>query len=200
MSGRWSKVLNILISFGFLLIVVGFLFLFSDSALSNSRPAAFVYLAFQLLVSLIIIYTGFFVTKRIYHIFSGCLIFTYGIVSLFFVYFPEVHFSSVWPLYAFFPGVILIICSFYKYKKLKVNFALPSIFLLCMSLYYFLFSFGIIKFSFSFVSYFAAPALTIGCLVCFIAFYFLQKNHKELMLKDEDSENFSEEEFPDEDF
>ena len=71
---------------------------------------------------------------------------------------------------------------------------------LYISLYYFLFSFGIIKFSFSFVSYFAAPALTIGCLVCFIAFYFLQKNHKELMLKDEDSENFSEEEFPDEDF
>lgn len=200
MSGRWSKVLNVLISFGFLLLVIGFMFLFSSSTISKLKSPALIYLLFQILLSLVVLYTGFFRTKKIYHIFSGALIFSCGLISLLFIFFPEIHFTSVWPLYAFFPSLILIFCSFYKYKKLKVKFAIPSIFLLCMSLYYFLFSFGIIKFSFSFVSYFAAPALTIGCLVCFIAFYFLQKNHKELMLRDEDSENFSEDEFPDEDF
>ena len=200
MGGRWSKVLNILISFGFLLLIIGFLFLFSSSSISKSKNLALFYLFFQMALSLVILYSGLACTKRIYHIFSASLIFSCGLISLLFIFFPEIHFTSVWPLYAFFPSLILLFCSFYKYKKLKVKFVLPSIFLLCMSLYYFLFSFGIIKFSFSFVSHFAAPALTIGCLVCFIAFYFLQKNHKELMLKDEDSENFSEDEFPDEDF
>ncbi|MCR5252936.1 MAG: hypothetical protein K6C98_04385 [Treponema sp.] len=77
-----------------------------------------------------------------------------------------------------------------------MNYGIPGLILLIMSLYYFLFSLKLIKVSFTFVSYFVAPVLIVGILVIFVLFYFLQKDHKELVLKDDDSDDFAEEEYP----
>ena len=196
MSMRCAKVLNILILLGFLFIIFGFLFLFSDRTLIPSNIAILSYLICQSIIGGFIGFCAITKTKRPYHVFSGSLILVCGLVSILFVFCPDIKFSSVWPLYAVFPGLNLILVSCYKYKKLKLNYGIPGLILLIMSLYYFLFSFKLIKVSFTFVSYFVAPVLIVGILVIFVLFYFLQKDHKELVLKDDDSDDFAEEEYP----
>ena len=62
-----------------------------------------------------------------------------------------------------------------------------------------IFSLKIIKVSLSFVSFFVAPVLIIGITVMLMIFYFLQKKHKELVLDDENSDEFSYEEFLEDD-
>lgn len=196
MNGRCAKVLNILISIGFVFLAAGLLLLFSD-LLASSKFSVLAYLFIQAVLGGLIVCMGLKFTKRTYHIFSGSLICLYGLISSLFIFFDGISFFMVWPLYALFPAVSLVLCSCYKYKKIKINYGVPSFILFMMSLYYFLFSFDIIKISFSFVSYFVAPILIVGILVIFILFYFLQKRHKNLVLSEDDSDELSDEEFPD---
>ena len=181
-------------------MVTGVLFLFSDLTFFDSKPLSLVYLFCQAALGGITIFFTIIKTRRPYQLFSGIMIFTYGLTSTLFFFLSDIHIGAVWPLYSIFPGVGLILVSCFKYKKLKLNYAVPALCLLLMGIYYFLFSFNIIKFSFAFFSGFAAPILTAGVLVIFILYYLLQKHHKEFILKEDESEDPSEEfPFPDED-
>ena len=71
--------------------------------------------------------------------------------------------------------------------------------MIVMSIYYSLFSLKIIKVSLSFISFFVAPVLIVGLTLLLVVFYFLQKKHKELVLDDENSDEFSYEEYLEDD-
>lgn len=199
MKGGYIKALNFLAFAGFLLIAVGFLVIYFDSDFVLSAPFLFVYLAIQTCIGFYIQFMAVHKTKMVYHIFSGALIFICGLISLLLQFFNDIHFSQVWPLYAFFCGLILLECSYFRHKKVRAEYGIPSLILMLMSIYYSLFSLKIIKVSLSFVSFFVAPILIIGITILLMIFYFLQKKHKELVLDDENSDEFSYEEFSEDD-
>ncbi len=196
MSRRCTKVLNILISIGFLCLVTGILFLFADFAFFASKNLFLLFLFCQTVMGGIVVFFTFKKTRRPYQLFSGLLICTYGIISAFLVLVSDIGFEKIWPLYGFFPGASLIAVSCFKYKKIRLNYGIPGFILMLMSFYYFLFSFHIVKIPFHTASYFAAPVLIVGILVIFVLYYFLQKRHKELVWKGDDSDDLTSEEFP----
>lgn len=196
MSRRCTKVLNILISIGFLFLITGILFLLSSFAFFQSETLFISFLFAQAVIGIIIVIFTFLKTRRPYQLFSGLLIASYAIMSMLFFFFPEIKFSTVWPIYGFFPGASLIGVSCYKYKKIRLNYGVSGFVLILMASYYFLFSSHIIKIPFRTVSYFAAPALIVGILVIYILYFFLQKDHKELVWKGDDSDDLTSEEYP----
>lgn len=196
MSRRCTKVLNILISIGSLCLLTGVLFLFTDFAFFCSKDLFLLFLLCQTVIGGIVVFFTFKKTRRPYQLFSGLLICTYGLISILLVLISAISFSTIWPLYGFCPGVSLIGVSCFKYKKVRLNYGIPGFILILMSIYYFLFSFNIIKIPFHTASYFAAPVLIVGILVIFVLYYFLQKHHKELVWKRDDSDDLTSEEFP----
>ena len=199
MKDGYIKVLNFLAMLGFLFISIGFLLLYFDSNFAVSVLAMNIYLLFQTVLGFVIQLMAIRHTKSTYHIFTGALVFICGLISLLLQFFEDLHFSQVWPLYAFFCGMILMECSYFRHKKIRAEYGVPSFILMIMSVYYLLFSLKIIKVSLSFVSFFVAPVLIIGITVMLMIFYFLQKKHKELVLDDENSDEFSYEEFLEDD-
>lgn len=199
MKGGYIKVLNFLAMLGFLFIATGFLVIYFDSDFALPLPIIDTYLLFQTALGFVIQFLAVRHTKSIYHIFTGALVFVCGLISLLLQFFEELHFSQVWPLYAFFCGLILMECSYFRHKKIRAEYGIPSFVVIIMSIYYSLFSLKIIKVSLSFISFFVAPVLIVGLTILLVVFYFLQKKHKELVLDDENSDEFSYEEYLEDD-
>lgn len=199
MKGGYIKVLNFLAMLGYLLIATGFLVIYFDSNFAMSLPVMIAYLVAQTIIGFIMQFLAIRHTKSIYHIFSGALVFICGLISLLLQFFEDLKFSQVWPLYAFFCGLILMECSWFRHKKIRAEYGIPSLILMIMSLYYLLFSLKIIKVSLSLISFFVAPVLIIGITLLLMVFYFLQKKHKGLVLDDKNSDEFSYEEFLEDD-
>ena len=199
MKGGYIKVLNFLAMLGFFLIATGFLIIFYDSDFAPSLPILIGFLVFQIILGFVIQLLAIRKTKSIYHIFSGALFFICGLISLLLLIFDDIKFSQVWPLYGFFCGLILLECSWFRHRKVRAEYGIPAFVVIVMSIYYSLFSLKIIKVSLSFISFFVAPVLIVGLTLLLVVFYFLQKKHKELVLDDENSDEFSYEEYLEDD-
>jgi hypothetical protein len=180
---------------GFLFIATGFLVIYFDSDFTTPPVIINVYLIAQIILGFVMQFLAVRHTKSTYHIFTGALTFICGLISLLLQFFEDLQFAQVWPLYAFFCGMILMECSYFRHRKVRAEYGVPSLILMIMSIYYLLFSLKIIKVSLSFVSFFVAPVLIIGITILLMIFYFLQKKHKELVLDDENSDEYSYEEF-----
>ena len=199
MKGGYIKVLNFLAMLGFFLIATGFLVIFYDSDFALSLPILIGFLVFQIILGFVMQLLAARKTKSIYHIFSGALVFVCGLISLLLQFFADLKFSQVWPLYGFFCGLILLECSWFRHRKVRAEYGIPAFVVIVMSIYYSLFSLKIIKVSLSFISFFVAPVLIVGLTLLLVVFYFLQKKHKELVLDDENSDEFSYEEYLEDD-
>ena len=199
MKGGYIKVLNFLAMLGFFLIATGFLIIFYDSDFALSLPILIGFLVFQIILGFVMQLLAARKTKSIYHIFSGALVFVCGLISLLLQFFDDLKFSQVWPLYGFFCGLILLECSWFRHRKVRAEYGIPAFVVIVMSIYYSLFSLKIIKVSLSFISFFVAPVLIVGLTLLLVVFYFLQKKHKKLVLDDENSDEFSYEEYLEDD-
>ena len=199
MRGRYTRTLNFLLPLGYFMIVLGFFLLYYKSHFKAPAPCLVLFLALQIMLGFVVQFFSIKKTHRIYQIFSGSLFFVFGMISLFLQIFKFLSFSKVWPFYAFFSGLIFLECSVCKHKKIRAEYGIPAVILMVMSLYYSLFSLEIIKFSLSFVSYFVTPVLIVGMAVLLVSFYFLQKKNKKLVLDDENSDEFSYEEYSEDD-
>lgn len=175
-------ILNILISCDFLLLIAGFLFLYSDTAFFASQTLCISLLVLQILCGFLIQLFAVKKSRKAYQLMLGSVFFSWGFLSLAVQLFPELRFVRIWPLFLFFPGLSLLTCGYYRYKKFTVNIVIPALIIMVMSVWYLLFSLKIIKVSFKKVTMIVAPFLIVGVLLLFILLYFLQKKNKQFII------------------
>ena len=143
----------------------------------------------QVLLGSFAVFVALKVTKKAYQVFSSVLFLLLGIFQFLLV--NEIvpySLKQLWPVIGFLASFSLFFACFWRYKQIKIVYIVPTLILLLMSCLYFLFSFKIIKMSFSFVVTTIGPFFIVVTVLSVFLFYFLQKRHKELVVKDEENE------------
>lgn len=151
-------------------------------------------LALQSIIGVIIIIYVLRNTRKGYQIFVGMILAGWGILGLFVTtVLPHRHLYW-WTLYLISASLFLLFSGLIKYRKLKFGYVIPSFTLLCMGIWFSLFSFGILKIPFKTVAFVLGPSFIVLVGVILIVFFFVQQRHKNLVIKDEDSGDFADEE------
>lgn len=143
----------------------------------------------QVLLGIFAVFVALKVTKKAYQVFSSVLFLLLGIFQFLLV--NEIvpySLKQLWPTIGILASFSLFFACFWRYKQIKIVYIVPTLILLLMSCLYFLFSFKIIKMSFSFVVTTIGPFFIVVTVLSVFLFYFLQKRHKELVVKDEENE------------
>ena len=143
----------------------------------------------QVLLGIFAVFVALKVTKKAYQVFSSVLFLLLGIFQFLLV--NEIvpySLKQLWPAIGILASFSLFFACFWRYKQIKIVYIVPTLILFLMSCWYFLFSFKIIKMSFSFVVTTIGPFFVVVTILSVISFYFLQKKHKELVVKDEENE------------
>ena len=135
-----------------------------------------------------VLYLSLKYTKSLHQIFIGFELLFWGIVLVL----REKQilpytFMQWWPVIGVTAGLFLYIAGYVKYKKLLVGYFIPALFMFFMGIWFMLFSFKIIKVSFQVVALVGGPLFIIMSGILIIALFLLQKNHSNLVIKDDDT-------------
>ena len=84
-------------------------------------------------------------------------------------------------------GIFLYIAGIIKYQRLQAGYFIPSIALFLMGLWFMLFSFGIVKVPFQTVAIVGGPLFLIVSGIFIVAFFLLQRNHSNFVVKDDEN-------------
>ena len=125
------------------------------------------------------------VTKKFFHFFMGLLYLSWSLIYLVTYTFFNFMFKEMWPLLGVSAGLLWFVAGYWKYRRLKFGYLIPSVTLFGMGLWYSLFSFGLIKLSFRTIASTLGPLFMLLIAVFLIIFFFLQQKHKELVVTDE---------------
>lgn len=143
----------------------------------------------QVLLGSFAVFVALKVTKKAYQVFSSVLFLLLGIFQFLLVNeLVPYSLKQLWPIIGFLASFSLLFSCFWRYKEIKIVFFVPTLILFLMSCLYLLFSFKVIKMSFSFVVTTVGPSFILVTILSVFLFYFLQKRHKELVVKDEENE------------
>lgn len=134
------------------------------------------------------------VTRKFFHLFMGLLYLSWSLIYLITYTFFSFHFKEMWPLLGVSAGVLWFVAGKWKYKLLKFGYLIPSVTLFGMGCWYSLFSFGLIKLSFKTVAITLGPLFMLLIAVFLIVFFLVQQKHKELVVRDEETGVFADEE------
>ena len=134
------------------------------------------------------------VTKKFFHFFMGLLYLSWSLIYLVTYTFFNFMFKEMWPLLGVSAGLLWFVAGYWKYRRLKFGYLIPSVTLFGMGLWYSLFSFGLIKLSFRTIASTLGPLFMLLIAVFLIIFFFLQQKHKELVVTDDETGVFADEE------
>ena len=84
-------------------------------------------------------------------------------------------------------GIFLYIAGMVKYRKVQAGYFIPSLTLFLLGIWFMLFSFKIIKVSFQVVALVGGPLFIMMSGIFIIALFLLQKNHSNLIAKDDEN-------------
>lgn len=177
--------------------VAFFLGAFCFSLFSTDDSAVFFFSilpSIQIIFGVFIIFLAIFYFKHAYKLFIGLAFLGWGILEVFFYSNQNVlSFEEGWPLFGIISGIFIFISGFYKYKKLRFGYVIPSIAICCISFWYLLFSLNIIKMSLTSVAANFGFAFILGLFAVLMIIYFVQKRHKELIVLNDKPEVFEDE-------
>lgn len=194
MVNKSTKVLNILISLGGLVLLAVCLIVFIKEELVYTNAAVTVSLLLQILLGACIINTAVLLTKKAYQLFLGMMIAGWGVLLYLMEFVLPYTIYQMWPVFLVISGIFLLITGIYKYRSFKFGFGIPSVVLFCMGIYFMLFSFKIIKISFSVVATVLGPLFMLAVAVFLILFFLVQQKHSELIVNDDNRGDFEDEE------
>ncbi|MBO4629188.1 MAG: hypothetical protein J5687_04450 [Treponema sp.] len=127
-------------------------------------------------------------TKRLHQIFIGFELLFWGIaVVLKEVKILPYTFTQWWPMIGVSAGIFLCIAGKVKYQKLLAGYFIPALTLFLLGIWFMLFSFDIVKVPFQTVAIVGGPLFLILSGVFIIALFLLQKNHSNLVVKDDEN-------------
>ena len=99
-----------------------------------------------------------------------------------------------WPLLGVLVGFSSFFAGKYKYQKIKIGYAIPSLSIFLFGLWLSLFSFKIVKISFTTVALIGAPLFMILVCIFLVALLLVQQKYKNLVVKDDSSDSFDDDE------
>ncbi len=127
-------------------------------------------------------------TKRLHQIFIGFELLFWGtFVVLYELKILPYTFIQWWPMIGVTAGIFLFIAGMVKYQRLQFGYVIPSISFFLMGIWFMLFSLKIIKVSFRIVALVGGPLFIIMAAIFIIAFFLLQKNNSNLVVKDDEN-------------
>ena len=176
-------VLNALLAAGMILIIVGLL-LISRFSIGESLP--FAPIATMIFGALI-----FYLAMTAIHwaavFFLGLLIFFFGLCMTF-VFTNVVPFGSehLWPIAVILSGICLVLTCIFKHRKVRGVYLFPAILIEVLGFVFLLFSFNIIKISFSSFVGKWGPFVLIFAGVALVALFFWQRNFNDFFPYDKD--------------
>lgn len=189
---KYSKFLDVLISIAFIFSNVLLAYRNNSAHISDSLFFVII-IGFQVLFGIFVFCFAFQKTKKTYHFFLSLCLIIWGITTLLIFCINSVSFGMAWPLYVIIAGILLIISGFIKYTKIKFGFLIPGFSLMCMGIWYALFSFRIIKIPFLTVVGFLGPVFILFLAVILILYFCAQQKNKKLVFNDEETGDYSEE-------
>lgn len=134
-------------------------------------------------------------TKSAYQLFIGLtLIFSGIFLFLIMRSILASPMSCWWPIFGIISAINLLISGIYKYKKLSFGFVIPTLTLIILSAWFFLFSFKIITIPFKTVVIIGGPLLVVMLCVFLFILFFLQQKGMILVEHNEESKQFEDDE------
>jgi len=147
------------------------------------------------LLGIISLVFTFVFSHKAYHLFLGLFLIT-GSTFIFLCHKKIIPWTVYqwWPLLGVLVGLLLYISGRYKYKKTKIGFMIPSLTLFLFGLWLSLFSFKIVKISFTLVALIGAPLFMILACIFLVAIFLIQQKYETLVVKDDASDSFDDDE------
>lgn len=133
----------------------------------------------------------FVISHKAYHFFMGLFLIVAGTFEFLLMrgYLKHTIYQW-WPFLGISVGLILFVTGIYKYRRITVGFAIPSLTIFLMGGWFMLFSFKIIKVPFSQVALIGGPLFMIFLMVSLFAFFLLQQKNKNLVIEDDEPDSF----------
>ena len=133
----------------------------------------------------------FVISHKAYHFFVGLFLIVAGTFEFLLMrgYLKHTIYQW-WPFLGISVGLILFVTGIYKYRRITVGFAIPSLTIFLMGGWFMLFSFKIIKVPFSQVALIGGPLFMIFLMVSLFAFFLLQQKNKNLVIEDDEPDSF----------
>ena len=127
----------ILIPLGTLFCFTNALMLFMNSTGESVGSLTVMLLALQIVFSaLIIIFAN--TEKKAVSLYVGSLYLAWAFMNIVVYAADDYGIIEFWPCFVLIAGILLIVAGYYKYKKLKFGFVIPSVTLVGMGLWYML--------------------------------------------------------------
>ena len=193
-KNQGSVFMRVAISLGIIFFISNSVFFYLDSPNKVIQLILFSGLVLQILLGLLIFLIKVSGSKKGYQFFIGFIFIGWGILNILFTFIFDVNADIWWPLYLVVASLFLLITGYIKYKKIKFGYAIPGITLFIMGIWFSLFSFDIVKIPFTVIVSVLGPAFILLVGLALVLFFLFQQRHKELVITDEDSGDFDEEE------
>lgn len=150
---------------------------------------------FTLAFGIMLLIFTFTLSHKAYQLFSGLFLIIGSIFVFLLVrgYLPFTIYQW-WPFLGVVVGIILFITGRYKYKSIKVGYALPSLAIFLLGGWLMLFSFKVIKVPFSEVALIGGPLFMIFVLIFLFAFFLLQQKNNNFVVEDDGPNSFEDDE------
>lgn len=188
-----SKILNLLVCCEIIFFVICAILSMIQNRSKPVDVANIALIISEFLIGVLILAVSMRITHKYFQMFIGMIFLAYSILTTFVIYIIDSDLGKWWPVYGIFSGLFLFVAGLFKYHRVKFGYLFPSIVILGMGLWYSLFSFSIIKFSFRIIAATLGPLFLLLIAVGLILFFLLQQKHKELVITDEETGVFSDE-------
>ncbi len=189
-----TRFLNILLSITLIFFAIAVAITINNPYVKPDSYTFFICVYIQVVAGAFAITWSLLKTKKAIHLFVGLIFFTWSLLLLLLHLCFESSITVWWPVFGIFAGLALFLSGLYKYKKIKFGYLFPSCCLVFIDLWYFLFTFQFIKVPFSKVLRYSCPAFFVIVATILIFFFILQQKHKNLVIKDDETGTFSDEE------
>lgn len=191
---RGSVLLRVLVSIGIVLFALNSIFFYINTPKKALSVTIFFSFVVQILLGLAVVICSLLFTNKSYQFFIGLLLCGWGILSGLITYVLPYNDKYWWPLYLIEASVFIFLAGKIKYGRLKFGYLIPSLSLFIMGIWFSLFSFKIVTVSFKTIVILFGPAFIGLMAISLICVFLIQKHHKKLILLDEDSGDFDDEE------
>jgi len=188
-----SVLVNVLIVFGLLLFSAVAIFAYWTTDKTALDVLSYIFLSLQFLFGILVLILSINYTHVATHLFMGSILFVWALLYFLVDNVLTCGLKEFWPVFGFFAGILLFISGFYKYRKLKFGYLIPSITFIGMGVWYSFFSFGIIKTPFIEVVKRLGPAFALILCICLVILFLIQKRNKKFIVKDDETGTFSDE-------
>ena len=178
------KILNLILALGMLLIASGFFMILSYAGTNPGLSFSFIP-AVLLLLGMSNIFVYLAVKKQPFRLFAGidlCLSGAFAFVILFFGLLPKL--SELWPVFIIFVALSLFITGRTIGKRFSITYDLMGMIIFFIGCFFLLFSYDVIKISFSQMAVYTLPVLLILAGVFLIVLFRRRKAFLEILPED----------------